>query len=403
MLRADQDVGTGARAGGEALRGHMPALDGIRGLAILLVMGHHFFSAISVDSRVGSSVVHLLQAGWMGVDLFFVLSGFLITGILFDAKGSQGFFRNFYTRRALRIFPLYFVLLALTLLLGPWVMPAGDAGNIELRQNFPWLFCYMTNYVMNATHSFHAFEGPRIDFSHFWSLAVEEHFYLVWPCIVAFLPRRSILRVCGGLIVLSLVAKAAIAWTHPTNLIGIYTLTQCRMDSLLIGAAVALVARSPEGLAPFLGPARLIVKLGIPLVVAAILVRGELPRAVSLTGILIYPALAILAAALLSCTLTTTGPLNRFFSGGFMRFLGAYSYGLYIFHGCLKNVFTTWNDAGCFRFAGDSPWVANGVFIGAWFGASLLCALVSRAVLEGPFLRLKARFGAGAKSAVSTV
>ncbi|HEX6407837.1 MAG TPA: acyltransferase, partial [Gemmatimonadales bacterium] len=127
--------------------GHLPALDGLRGVAILLVMGYHILETFPGGPEVPDLVTRLASVGWIGVDLFFVLSGFLITGILYDTKGSPGFFRNFYIRRVLRIFPLYYGFLALFCLILPALGP-NDAAIVELHRACPWYWSYLANFYM---------------------------------------------------------------------------------------------------------------------------------------------------------------------------------------------------------------------------------------------------------------
>src|SRR5438105_2987757 len=160
-------------------KGHVPALDGVRGLAILAVLGGHLL--ISNDVAASFWVQKLLDIRdllWIGVTLFFALSGFLITGILYDTLGSEGYFRTFYGRRALRIFPLYYgVLFALLLLTHP------------LHLNWhgqAWrLLTYTTN--LPFTHEWTSNPAAFVNLRHFWSLAVEEQFYLVWPLLIFLL------------------------------------------------------------------------------------------------------------------------------------------------------------------------------------------------------------------------
>ncbi|HVG42973.1 MAG TPA: acyltransferase [Chitinophagaceae bacterium] len=154
---------------------YYPALDGLRGLAILLVVVYHNFGFINY-----------FFFGWLGVDLFFVLSGFLITDILLKTREQPNFIRHFYTRRLLRIFPLYYLALILFLLLIPAANPT--LLNVEYyRDNSTWLLLYLQNwlYIFNPTNQSALF--------HFWSLAVEEQYYLLWPFAVLLVKRAKVL------------------------------------------------------------------------------------------------------------------------------------------------------------------------------------------------------------------
>src|SRR6185503_15568764 len=138
------------------------------------------------------AVTKITGYGVWGVDLFFVLSGFLITGILLETKGRPGYFRNFYIRRTLRIVPLYYAVLALLF----FVLPIGmfaqyDASLLQMHSVQGWLWSYLSNYRLGPETSFSI---PYV--SHFWSLAVEEHFYLLWPTVILLLSRRAALWGC---------------------------------------------------------------------------------------------------------------------------------------------------------------------------------------------------------------
>src|SRR5205823_1934832 len=148
-----------------------------------------FRPAVALD-RIA---VVLVEPGWSGVDLFFVLSGFLITGILCDAKGRDGYFRNFFTRRILRIFPLYYGFLGVVFLLLPRVTPFGRHLAALLHYQV-WYWTYLLNVLISLRGW-----PPVADFNHFWLLAVEDQFYLVWPFVVYMLGRRALLAACVGI------------------------------------------------------------------------------------------------------------------------------------------------------------------------------------------------------------
>jgi len=162
--------------------GHLKPLDGIRGVAILMVIGSHAFTA---NAEAGGVLTRRISAclgyGFFGVDLFFVLSGFLITGILVDSLDEDGFFRKFYARRVLRIFPLYYGVLLVLFLLTPV---------LRLQwHGMGWLMLgYFQNVRPNEIGTFSP--GAGVALNHFWSLAVEEQFYLFWPAMVFFIRDR---------------------------------------------------------------------------------------------------------------------------------------------------------------------------------------------------------------------
>ena len=179
---------------------HLYALDGVRGIAILLVLFCHFFF-ISTPSNLYEFVLQKLgDYGNLGVDLFFVLSGFLITGILMDTKGKENYFKNFIIRRSLRIFPLYYFVLIIIFL----IMPLFSIFNGPLMDRvlegevYAWTYTY--NFFIAEKQSWPPFIG------HFWSLAVEEQFYLVWPLAVYLLSTEALKRFSWLLIFVSIVA-----------------------------------------------------------------------------------------------------------------------------------------------------------------------------------------------------
>ena len=180
-------------------RKHFPELDGLRGIAILLVLATHYQMAIPAHTAAERALKNILAHGWAGVDLFFVLSGFLITGILYDSKGQSNYFRNFYGRRTLRIFPLYYGFLAVVLI-GLIATATARHWNPSLPQfrNLwslqPWLWTYTFNIACALGHG-------SAHLGQLWSLSVEEQFYLVWPLVICFFPRRLLVPTCVTLII----------------------------------------------------------------------------------------------------------------------------------------------------------------------------------------------------------
>jgi len=198
----------------------MPQLDALRALAVLAVMAHHF---LPVDHYIPTDYVTL---GFLAVRLFFVLSGFLITGILLnDRSDERGHaLRRFYLRRVLRIFPIYYLTLFIALALQ--VRP--------IQQGAFWHLTYLSNYVA----PFHPeWMGPA---SHFWTLAIEEQFYVVWPLIVLFVPRPYLAMTFIGTIVSAVLfrAVALVVFSVSIDVAGIFT--PSALDSLGAGALLAL-------------------------------------------------------------------------------------------------------------------------------------------------------------------
>ena len=198
---------------------YMPQLDALRALAVLAVMVHHF---LPVDRYIPPDYITL---GLLAVRLFFVLSGFLITGILLnyrnDAPGNA--LRRFYLRRVLRIFPIYYLTLFIALALQVR----------SIQQGAFWHLTYLSNYVAG----FHPeWMGPA---SHFWTLAVEEQFYFVWPFILLFVPRKHLAKTIVGTILVAVVFRAFILYFSNISIDAAGIFTFATLDSLGGGALLA--------------------------------------------------------------------------------------------------------------------------------------------------------------------
>jgi len=387
----------------------IPVLDGIRGIAVLLVMTYHFWvvgiagnapsSSASSSSAATLSWEHVYAyvagMGWIGVDLFFVLSGFLITGILCDSRESPHYFRVFYGRRTVRIFPLYYAALTIFFLLGPSVMahiyrPAlADIESGTTVKLFAW------TYLLNWYEGFKGWNAVAHTLQHFWSLSIEEQFYLIWPFLVLKLARRRLMAACFSLMAVALALRALLYWLHLP--FAAYTWTICRADSLAVGAAVALAARDPGDWKLLLKWAR---RLALPALAAIILARILNPRCtvgpgdtptffmntfeLTLTGIFFAASIALAVAS----HLKSLG--HRLLASSFLRFFGKYSYCLYI---CHLPVIVVFAKAGLnsTHLAGKlhSELLAVLAVDAAAFAASIVIAFLSWHLYEKQWLKLK--------------
>ena len=358
---------------------HIKSLDGLRGVAILLVFLFHYLPR---DRFNPLSVVASL--GWSGVDLFFVLSGFLITGILYDTRHSAKFFRVFYSRRALRLLPAYCLAIVVVI-----------AGTGFLRGSRTWIdipfFIYGANVVMAISHA-RTFP-PYFDCTHFWSLAVEEQFYSIWPIVVFLVAsRRTLVGICVGGIAAAFVLRVILA-TFGASLWMIFTELPTRMDSLLAGALLAILLRGPSA-EELLKPARwwwmlLASCLMLLPVVAAARSLFNLTTPMETAGLTVFAGIStcILGLALIPGSLVSRAGANPV-----LRFFGRYSYGLYIWHYLLNPVCNQWlptfRRVLRFRIAADMVYTLTllALFTGI--------AVLSYYLVEIHFLRMKPRLAA---------
>ena len=382
---------TGERLGSELYTpgSRVRALDGLRGVAILLVMLVHFTqygmrrpSGVLIDQHFW----RIAAAGWVGVDLFFVLSGFLITGILLDSKGGEQFFRNFYVRRVLRIFPLYYGTLVGIFLLLPQLLSAGDNFRLLVKDQ-GWYWSYLVNFLI-------AFEGwpPFGVIGHFWSLAIEEQFYLVWPFVVCFFTRQQLTSICVGCFVVSfLVRLGFMVAGYP--LAG-YVLTIARMDALAVGALLAIIFReaNPRAiLSRWIWPAGIV--SGVVLISIFAWKRGfhVTDNLVMTIG---FSALALMFGSLvgLSIIVPQDSWLGKLLSHPVLRIFGRYSYALYIFHPIVVFSHQTLIGKKPLPFFFGSQLPALGLLIAFLTGVSLVIAWCSWHGYESHFLKLKSIF-----------
>jgi peptidoglycan/LPS O-acetylase OafA/YrhL len=391
---------TGGRAHAAPVRSigpgsHIPALDGIRGLAILLVILFHH-TLMRQSTPFDRVYVNLARLGWSGVDLFFVLSGFLITGILYDARGSPHYYRNFYVRRTLRIFPLYYAFVFFTLTISPWLWPDTDLAEMGRRAmrdtSEAWYWLYLSNILFAVDEGF---GHPNLAVT--WSLAIEEQFYLVWPVVVALVARRPLMWTCVGLMATALVVRIALL-TNGADPTAPYVLPFCRMDALAAGGFVALALRDDReatrlvAWARRLAPAALLTVFGIWYVEYP-LDDGSWTEPIMQTAG--YTALALFFGSLVALAATSRegSMLSRVFSAPFLRTFGKYSYALYLFHVPVRR----WIRDSYFPVAAFPTWLGSPLpgqllFYVAATAPAFLLAWASWHVYEKQVLKLRQFF-----------
>jgi peptidoglycan/LPS O-acetylase OafA/YrhL len=375
---------------------HIPALDGLRGVAILSVLLFKAVAGYQPLTWIGAAIAATFGRGWVGVDLFFVLSGFLITGILLDSRGSPHFFRNFYARRTLRIFPLYYGTLMVVFIVIPlfWSMNAPNIQHIVRNQG--WLWTYTANIAFEGKHKIF-FDAGWLRLNHFWSLAIEEQFYLLWPTLVFLCPSSTFRKMCWALVAGALLLRIGVYFAHlPRG--AMFYLTPCRVDSLTIGALLALALRRPDGLARMLAPAKL-GAIVFGLVSFTILVWPDARPSDDRTTVLTFgfTVLAGFAACLLTLSLDPT-PDNiwrRMLEHRSLRVLGKYSYAMYVTHMFVITALSV--ELSLPRIVAWSHFEPLGIliFVVLYVSVTLAVALLSWNLYEKHFLKAKRFFAYG--------
>jgi len=313
------------------------------------------------------------------VDMFFTLSGFLITGILLDApKTTARYFSVFYLRRGVRIFPLYFAVLAIVYLT---CAPGEDS---------PLWYWFFASNIGATIKNRWLYSPVGVQLAHFWSLAVEEQFYLVWPLLVRFVNRQHLKWVCLACLV---IAPASNAWlyTHGYETAS-YMFTSTRLNTLGAGALLAIIFREPERWERWMRLAPRVF-----LISAAMSVFGWITPQSILHYVWFLPTTLIFYApflwgSALMLTMKAGSPFQQVLSGKGWVLFGKYSYALYVLH----FLFNPWLSSVVYgkiaAFSGTDTVVSLLLYIVATFAVSIGAALVSWNVLERPMLSLKRYF-----------
>lgn len=363
------------------------ALDGLRGLAILMVLGHNF----DPDGHGSGLLVRVLtlplDVGWTGVQLFFVLSGYLITCGLMEDQSSPHYFRSFFIRRTLRIFPLYFATLFLLLVVLPRfiTLPPGLAHE---REHQVWLWLYLSNWTAPL-----GLGGEGLP--HFWSLAVEEQFYLIWPFVVHRRRPVEVFWISAVVVVTSLLARTGSLVTGVDPKV-VYTWTIYRVDALAMGSLVASLISMPQATNRLRRNAGVVFLAGCVIWALGLIVTRGFPRLTFISQTLGYSLLAAMFGLMvLASVLAQQGNSAWWLRTLRSRWLGSfgkYSYALYVLHKPLHDLIGV---PLLQRVFGSTRigLAASAAYIVCATLVSLTAAVISFHFFESHFLALKDRFG----------
>jgi peptidoglycan/LPS O-acetylase OafA/YrhL len=365
------------------IRPVMPELDSLRGIAVLSVLFlHGFFWQYSRLHFTGWPHIFLLvtEPGWLGVNLFFVLSGFLITGILLDSRTHPHYYSRFYVRRALRILPAYYSLLILLAI---------------LRQASPGFLGLSFIYLANLTSLF----GVPADYGPLWSLAVEEHYYIIWPGVVRWLAARNLAIISATICILTPVLRA-VAFHYGYKL-GLGWYTWFVADGLAMGSLLAVILRSAldrrQTKRLCSGFFIIALTLGVAGAPFGILTKDRI-----LGAALQYTAAHLFfAGLLLFFLLMGSSAQKRLVNIPALQFLGYVSYGLYLIHLLVFRIY----DRASMRFwpqflPADGRFSTVIVRFLVAVGAAIGLAYLSRRYYEEFFLRLKDRIAPGSPARI---
>jgi peptidoglycan/LPS O-acetylase OafA/YrhL len=358
---------------------HIPELDGVRGIAILMVIVFHAFQFI--PSPMTGWISKLASYGFAGVDLFFVLSGFLITGILLNAKSQPGYFRNFYAKRALRIWPLYYLLLLVSFGLVPLLILRTHVfmEELSLLQSRSALV-----YVLLLQNIWYAGKIGPIMLAMTWSLAIEEQFYIVWPWLVMWCSRKKLACILIAIVVLTPLARL---WSsfHGASVDAIRFETWFRLDGLSLGALVAVYCKSGFfSLSRTRWAAMLALAIGVP--TSLWLLAGHSQT----LWPLLYSMLSLSGAGAVTFGIwccRTNSIFGAPFRLSWLRYIGQVSYCMYLAH---QPIYYVLGSKRVMEHVGTGSGASIAVMVFG-FILSLSVASLSWYLFESQILKLKGR------------
>ena len=368
---------------GEIFRGHIPELDGLRAVGMAIVLLNHTWS-----QDMSILIWHLKLKAWIAMDSFFVLSGFLIAGILLDTRSNPDYYRSYYIRRSLRIFPLYYCVISFLTLVAVFWHGGTPYRLLVAEWGSPaWFFVYLGNFRAATAGCWPTVPG----FIPLWSLQIEEQFYLVFPFIVRHLRLETLWRALWVMVFLSLVARVGLFLWNPHNPYLQLVLLPCHMEGLALGVLIAIrFRRGPWQVAKGRLTALTVVLLAATVIGSAWSNASKSPEewATPFNRTVGYSLSSVACACLLLWLIHFRGSKwTRLLRIRPVQFLGKISYGIYLFH---MPVWTA-GYAVCHAL-GWSLLYESFPGVAAVTALSILCASASWYLLERPLLRLKDRW-----------
>jgi peptidoglycan/LPS O-acetylase OafA/YrhL len=362
----------------DRVRRYVPCLEGIRGYGFLLVFCAHYFSPYQFahPGTVRFTVLAALQSlAIFAVPAFFVLSGYLIGGILYDTRNREGYFRVFYSRRILRVFPVYYI--TLLVIVGFYALH-GIVPNYHFWVHFLYIQNLFPSYVWQP--------DGLVRIGHFWSLAVEEQFYLLWPLVIWFFPsRRKLLGIASLLIACSCGIRLA-APLFSWSLEPLFHFTPTRVDAILLGVVLALIRHDVifDRIKPF---AKWIVLAGVATTIILASCKGQAWAGTYWGFEILIPLANFTAVAIIISVMEENSFLNRACSQRWICWLGSLSYSLYVFHLTFYNFFM---DSLVARLCNYMRFPLAFVTSAALaLATTLLLSILSYRFIEGSIMNLK--------------
>ncbi|HMS17609.1 MAG TPA: acyltransferase [Planctomycetota bacterium] len=388
---------TTAQEGPLPLGARYPALDGVRGLAVCLLLLAHLLVLKPADGATANVVASTIRMSWICIDIFFCLSAFLITGILLQTRDSKDYFRSFYGRRFLRIFPLYYLLLFIIFVVVPKLSIYGYGNHfwINGRESPLWYFGFAENVRLAVTGDY----AHRL-LSVAWTLSVEEQFYVVWPFLVYFTRPERLARVCLILIGVAVAVRFGLYAIEASPKV-VHTFTFSRMDGIAFGSYLAIRCRDRAFVNATINRLpQLFFAFAAALVLGAVFVRLFQPstkftefvysqffQTLGYTISVGFAGVLVMSAAYGH----PGGIAQRFWCSKPLQVLGTYSFGLYLLHEPVIYLLRRHHVFNVTDFA-DRPLLAQLLNYTVIPSVTLVVAMASWHFFEAPILRLKRFF-----------